>query len=62
MLKVDKKSCDQCASCISICPSDSLVLTDVLKINHQTCLRCGKCVKICPFGALTMEEENGRKS
>jgi ferredoxin len=55
MLKVDMKKCDECGSCISVCPSDSLVLTDQLQINHRTCLKCNKCVKICPFGALTME-------
>lgn len=56
MLKVDVKSCDQCGSCISVCPSDSLILTDILHINNQTCEKCGKCVKICPFGALTMDK------
>lgn len=56
MVKVDETMCDQCGSCISICPSDSIVLTEQLKINTQTCLKCGKCIKICPFGALTMDK------
>jgi len=54
MLHIDLKVCDQCATCISVCPSDALLLTDHLEVDKQKCTVCGTCVKVCPFGALSI--------
>ena len=54
MLYIDLNACDQCATCISVCPSDALLLTDHLEVDEQKCTVCGTCVNVCPFGALSI--------
>lgn len=53
MIKIDKNKCDQCGTCISVCPGDALVLLHELEINPEKCRTCGQCVRVCPFGALS---------
>jgi len=55
MLSINANVCDQCATCISVCPSDALVLTDHLEVDVKKCTSCGTCVNICPFGALSIQ-------
>ena len=57
MIKVENSKCDQCGTCISVCPSGSLVLNDYPAIDHSTCTKCTNCVRVCPFGALSMSDE-----
>lgn len=59
MLKVNYNICDDCCTCISICPESALIYKDNLQINHESCILCGKCVKICPFAALEIENGKG---
>jgi ferredoxin len=54
MLRVDRRHCDQCGTCISVCPTDALVLLAKLQVREDNCISCGKCVAICPFGALRL--------
>jgi pyruvate formate lyase activating enzyme len=54
MLQIDLSACDKCATCISVCPSDALLLTDHLEVDKQKCTVCGTCVNVCPFGALSI--------
>ncbi|MDD3094937.1 MAG: 4Fe-4S binding protein [Candidatus Neomarinimicrobiota bacterium] len=50
--------CDQCGTCIAVCPADALMLTEsLLSIDHQACTLCGLCVNICPIGALELKNE-----
>ncbi len=45
--------CDQCGTCISVCPADALMLTEnALLIDHEACTECLLCVNICPIAAL----------
>ncbi|MBW6458754.1 MAG: 4Fe-4S binding protein [FCB group bacterium] len=45
--------CDQCGTCISVCPVDALMLTEhTLVIDHEKCTECMLCVHICPVAAL----------
>lgn len=51
---VNKKLCDKCDTCISICPFKALSQSPegYPKCNHKSCLKCYACVEICPTGAL----------
>ena len=55
MIRVDNSRCDQCGTCISVCPSGALMLNDYPIVDHNTCTNCANCVKVCPFGALGVE-------
>jgi len=45
--------CIGCKSCIEVCPTGSLSITDLgIFINRDKCLSCGKCIDACPTGAL----------
>jgi ferredoxin len=51
LVKMDQ--CDRCGTCISVCPSNALMLlTEILVVNAKRCTRCGTCVAVCPVGAL----------
>ncbi|WP_431735351.1 4Fe-4S binding protein [Cellulosispirillum alkaliphilum] len=51
-INIDYTKCDKCGTCISVCCSDALILTDELECCNKKCSLCNQCVKICPFGAL----------
>jgi uncharacterized protein len=57
VVDADLSSCDECGTCISVCPADAIVLSDHLEINRDRCTGCGTCVTICPFGCLRMTEK-----
>lgn len=54
-LKIDKKKCDQCGTCISVCSADALVLVNELDVDNTKCILCRKCIQVCPVGALTSD-------
>lgn len=56
MVIVDHEKCDDCCTCISICPEDALIYKENLKVIKDKCILCGKCVKVCPFGALSIKK------
>ncbi len=51
-LEIDKAVCDQCGTCISVCPLDALELTTELRVDVAKCIVCRNCKKVCPVGAL----------
>ncbi|MFP4163194.1 MAG: DUF362 domain-containing protein [Chitinispirillaceae bacterium] len=53
MITVDYKLCDECGTCISICPNDAIILGDNLQLTSEKCTSCGLCISVCPFGALS---------
>lgn len=47
--------CLGCKTCISVCPSHSLSLTEAgMEINRATCDGCGICAKECPSTAMEL--------
>jgi ferredoxin len=56
MTIADQKKCDECGTCISVCPQDAIILDKNLRISADKCTSCGICVKICPFAALSTEK------
>ncbi|NLL15301.1 MAG: 4Fe-4S binding protein [Fibrobacter sp.] len=53
MVKVDNEKCDQCGTCVSVCPTSALMFIQEPVIDQKTCIGCGKCIKVCPFSALS---------
>jgi ferredoxin len=53
-LEINRAICDECGTCISVCPVDALELTNDLKVDPALCIKCGNCIKICPVGALSI--------
>jgi ferredoxin len=51
-LEIDNAICDECGTCISVCPVDALELTNELRVDIAKCIVCKNCVKVCPVGAL----------
>jgi ferredoxin len=60
MLKIDQNLCDQCGTCIAVCPADALALTEQLAVDGLKCTTCGTCVRVCPFGALAVAKDSKR--
>lgn len=58
MVHVDISACDECGTCISVCPEGALALTDTLAVDPQKCISCSLCVKVCPFAALHLTQED----
>jgi anaerobic sulfite reductase subunit C len=58
MIEVDSKLCDECATCIGVCPVDAIVLDKSIAVDQAKCISCGHCVAVCPMGALTLHEKH----
>jgi len=57
MIILDKKICDYCSACISVCPPDCIEVSECdLTIQRSLCTDCDLCVKICPVEALSNNE------
>jgi phosphoadenosine phosphosulfate reductase len=42
--------CSQCKTCISICPTNAITLTDTsINIISEKCTSCGNCISHCPL-------------
>lgn len=57
-VSLDESRCTHCSSCVWVCPSDALSLTEnggALSFVESLCFQCGLCVSICPQRALSME-------
>lgn len=54
MIEINRALCDECATCVGVCPANALVMEPALCADSRTCTSCGRCVKICPFGALVL--------
>jgi len=52
MTFVDYDKCDGCGTCVSVCPSDAIVIEKRVEVSSAKCASCGICVKVCPFGAI----------
>ncbi|WP_052249013.1 4Fe-4S binding protein [Leisingera sp. ANG-Vp] len=57
-VSLDESLCNKCSSCVWVCPSDALGLTEnggELSLVESLCSQCGLCITICPQRALHME-------
>jgi len=52
--KIDISLCTGCETCVSICPSNAIVMENgKARILEAACRNCRKCVRVCPVGAIT---------
>lgn len=56
IVKVDTEKCDQCGTCVSVCPTSALTFVQTPVIDKNLCTCCGKCIKVCAFSALSRTE------
>jgi NAD-dependent dihydropyrimidine dehydrogenase PreA subunit len=57
-IRIDRKKCQDCGACISVCPTKALKLGPgyALALIKERCMACGQCVDACPFAAILKEE------
>jgi NAD-dependent dihydropyrimidine dehydrogenase PreA subunit len=49
--------CNDCKTCVDLCPMGSIDLDDVSKVNG-ICIKCGACIKGCPTEARYYDDAN----
>ena len=57
MVHLEESACDECGTCISVCPEDALVFADSLIVDKKKCTSCSCCIDVCPFAALSLIRE-----
>jgi formate hydrogenlyase subunit 6/NADH:ubiquinone oxidoreductase subunit I len=51
--ELDASRCDGSASCVGVCPTDAIDLSDsVWSIDVGACILCGACARACPRDAI----------
>jgi ferredoxin len=51
-MKFQSEKCGYCGACVSVCPNNSLELTESnIIIEDGKCDDCGICSIVCPLGA-----------
>ncbi len=51
---VDKDKCVGCEACVSVCPVETISMTDGKAVVGDACVDCGACVSACPSDAITL--------
>lgn len=49
------KSCINCGTCVSNCPTGALTLEGEVRVNEELCVRCHACTKNCPVNAIEFD-------
>jgi energy-converting hydrogenase A subunit Q len=53
MIRIDHTVCDQCGTCVGVCPTDALTIRlKVLEVDNERCTGCLLCTRVCPVEAL----------
>lgn len=53
-LKIDTNKCISCGNCISIWPTNNLIMNDNRISSKDKCTMCYKCISQCPQKAITL--------
>lgn len=58
VIQLDEESCIDCGACVSLCPTEALLLTEdySLKLDEDKCVYCEACVPACPVRALKVRK------
>ncbi len=52
-VKIDKKTCIGCVTCMKVCPTKAIrVRNRKAQINYARCIDCGECLRVCPYNAV----------
>jgi class 3 adenylate cyclase/Pyruvate/2-oxoacid:ferredoxin oxidoreductase delta subunit len=59
LVNVDRDKCNNCHSCISVCPVKACIDGSGYRIDiiHERCLGCGRCINICGRKARTVADD-----
>ncbi len=53
MVVINNKRCDECGTCVGVCPKGVLLLKKSgLIVDEQVCTGCSLCITICPVAAI----------
>jgi Fe-S-cluster-containing hydrogenase component 2 len=56
---IDKTLCNNCFSCINICPANALSSNEKkLEFNHKSCYGCGRCIDLCSNKAIVLKKND----
>lgn len=57
-ISLDREACVDCGACISLCPTEALILEDdySLTLEEEKCVYCKACIPACPVKALKIRE------
>lgn len=53
---VNTEKCDQCGTCVSVCPTAAIMMIQTPSIDQKSCIGCGNCIKVCAFSAMSKAE------
>lgn len=53
--ELDAELCNNCGSCVELCPTEAIPVDDVSHVDASRCIKCCACVKGCPEGARSLE-------
>ncbi|MDR2842628.1 MAG: 4Fe-4S binding protein [Spirochaetaceae bacterium] len=59
LIKVDASKCNNCHSCISVCPVKTCLngSGDKISIIDERCIGCGRCIPACRNGARSIDDD-----
>jgi len=59
-VRIDHQACTGCSRCVSVCPSNTLVLAGGrASVAGQSCIECRQCAAVCPEKAVEVEGFDG---
>ncbi|MHA1912865.1 MAG: indolepyruvate ferredoxin oxidoreductase subunit alpha [Promethearchaeota archaeon] len=60
LAEVDTDKCVECATCMDVCPMETIEYDDVIIINEENCIGCGVCAHKCPEDAIHLKRTGPR--
>ena len=52
VIKIVKEKCNNCGSCMDICPVGAIEDNGIIVINNTRCIKCRSCLGSCPCKAM----------
>lgn len=49
--QTDAELCEACGTCVTVCPTDVISLSDIAVSDPDGCIMCCACIKVCPSKA-----------
>ena len=51
---VKQNKCKKCETCLSVCPTDAIIINEKSALINKSCIGCASCVEVCPEGAISI--------